>query len=170
MLDRGLLSELDQFSEDPAPEQLERVRQVLCVAIGTLRGFLLDTLGHLLACDPRGKGNADYVISRKFPRDVEEAEWLFKSINQLQELLQALDEQRKRCLSARAQQLQESARPASPEQWAATSALLEQLSERLTPALKNVLGLRGVRIDELRIIDLYIGEIPSTCQVIVGSP
>ena len=42
------------------------------ITIGKLHGFLVDTLGEILAADPRSQHDVDYFLARKFPRDVEE--------------------------------------------------------------------------------------------------
>jgi len=100
MVDRHVLRPLDRFAEEVPPDQLPDLRKLLCVTIGQLHSFLQDTFGELMAADPRSLHDADYFLSRRFPQDIEEAEWLHASVDRLQDYLERLEPARSRYLAA----------------------------------------------------------------------
>src|SRR5262249_45669967 len=51
--------------------------------------------------------------------------------------------------------------------WEDTMVLLDVLVAGLTPKLKEVLALRGVRFYEIEILDRYAAEIPARCRTLV---
>jgi len=99
MLEKHVLRGLDQFPDDVAPDQLMEVRKLLCVSIGQIHAFLHDTFGAVMAADPRSLHDADYFLSRRFPRDIEEAEWLHSTLIRLSHYLEGLESGRRACLS-----------------------------------------------------------------------
>jgi hypothetical protein len=56
--------------------ELKAVRELLCVSVGKIYTFLLDSLGDLLANDPRSQHDVDYFLSKSFAKDIEESEFL----------------------------------------------------------------------------------------------
>ena len=167
MVDRHVLGPLDRFREEVPPDQLLDLRKLLCVTIGQLHSFLQDSFGELLAGDPRSLHDADYFLSKRFPQDIEEAEWLHASVDRLQDYLERLEPARERYLTALAAELR--LRPAVPRgrPWEDTLVLLDVLVAGLTPKLKEVLALRGVRFHEIEILDRYAAEIPARCGTLV---
>jgi len=101
MLDVHVLRSLDPFPDEIAAAQLLEVRKLLCVSIGQIHAFLHDTFGALMAADPRSLHDADYFLSRRFPRDIEEAEWLHVTLVRLKRYLEELDPSRERNLAGR---------------------------------------------------------------------
>jgi len=95
-----VLRGLDRFPDDVPADQIMEVRKLLCVSIGQIHAFLHDTFGEIMAADPRSLHDADYFLSRRFPRDIEEAEWLHATLVRLGEYLAGLDEDRKKHLAA----------------------------------------------------------------------
>src|SRR5687768_10227926 len=83
MLEYQVLRRLDAFPEEVPPEQLLEVRKLLCISIGQIHAFLADTFGEVMAKDPRSLHDADYFLSRRFPQDIEEAEWLHATLSRL---------------------------------------------------------------------------------------
>jgi hypothetical protein len=51
--------------------------------------------------------------------------------------------------------------------WEETSVFLQLLLDDLTPKLKGVLALRGVRFYEMEILDRYTQEIPIRCRLLM---
>ena len=51
--------------------------------------------------------------------------------------------------------------------WENTAVLLEVLISGLTPKLKEVLALRGVRFHEMEILDRYAAEVPVYCRLLL---
>jgi hypothetical protein len=166
VLELGVLSEIDRYPEDPADDQLQAVRIQLCSTMGKLHAFLNDTLGQLLASDPRSQGDFDYFLSRKFARDVDEAEWLEECVAKLDTYLRRLNAQRPAQLTSAADQIADTRRLPSEESWKDLALFLDELSSRLTPMLKRTIGLRGIRIDELETVQKFSTEIPIQCQLL----
>jgi hypothetical protein len=167
LLGGQVLEPLARFPAIVAPEQLVEVRKLLCVSIGQLHAFLQDTFGELMASDPRSLHDADYFLSRRFPQDIEEAEWLHSTVARLEGYVQRLDQVRPTHLTAMADRLRRDEQLPSRQDWADTAALLEVLINGLTPKLKEVLALRGVRYHEMEILDRYAAEIPIYCRLLL---
>lgn len=166
MLSDHLLADLDRFPAEVPPDQLLELRKLLCVSIGQLHAFLQDTFGHIMAGDPRSLHDADYFLSRRFPQDIEEAEWLHSTVERLRDYLQALEDIHPRHLSQVAETLaQEEALP-TRQAWKETAELIDELLKGLTPKLKEVLALRGVRFYEMELLDRHAIEIPTRCRLV----
>jgi hypothetical protein len=167
LLSGQVLDPLARFPAAVAPEQLADVRKLLCVSIGQLHAFLQDTFGELMAKDPRSVHDSDYFLSRRFPQDIEEAEWLHSTVSRLREYLERLNHVRPTHLGAMAERMRHDEQVPSRQAWENTSVLLEVLINGLTPKLKEVLALRGVRFHEMEILDRYAGEIPIYCRLLL---
>ncbi|MFL6195874.1 MAG: hypothetical protein ACJ75H_16970, partial [Thermoanaerobaculia bacterium] len=109
----------------------------------------------------------DYFLSRRFPRDIDEAEWLHSTLIRLGEYLASLEESRQRHLSAMADTIRRDEAVPSLAAWEPTADFLEILLNGLTPKLKEVLALRGVRFYEMEILDRHAFEIPHRCQLLL---
>jgi hypothetical protein len=156
-----VLAPLDRLPERvPAAKMLE-LRKLLCVSIGQLHVFLQETFGELMAADPRSVHDADYFLSRRFPRDIEEAEWLLATVSRLDAYLRRLFAAHTVRLRDLAAAMARSNRLPAPEDWRPAAAFLDALRTELTPRLHEVLALRGIRFDELETLDRYAAEIPA---------
>ena len=51
--------------------------------------------------------------------------------------------------------------------WTDTEAFLKELIDRLAPRLKELLALRGIRFDEMEIVDRYAVEVPARCRMAI---
>ena len=167
MLDRHVLREIDRFPEKVPAEQLLEVRKLLCITIGQLHAFLQETFGELMARDPRSSHDKDYFLSRRFPKDIEEAEWLHATLVRLRDYLDKLDLVRPQHLTQPADQMRREETLPSRQSWRGTKFFLEILLNGLTPKLKEVLPLRGVRFYEMELLDRYATEIPTRCRLIL---
>jgi hypothetical protein len=165
MLDAHVLRDLDPFPDEVPAHQLMEVRKLLCISIGQIHSFLHDTFGELMAADPRSLHDADYFLSRRFPRDIEEAEWLHLTLIGLKRYLEELDPSRARHLSAVVAELKQDESVPSPRAWEPTADFLKVLLSGLTPKLKEVLALRGIRFYEMEILDRHAFEIPHRCHM-----
>lgn len=161
MLHKNVLVDLDRDIEGCEGQEILELRKVLCVSIGQMYTFLQDTLGAILAADPRGKYDADYFLSRRFPRDVEEAEWLYFTVSRFRDYLKALEDRRRKELAPGLRAMKKGASQFSDRDWATVAAFLDELLVGLTPKLREVLALRGIRFDEMEIIDEHAFEIPA---------
>jgi hypothetical protein len=167
LLSGQVLDPLARFPAAIAPDRLGEIRKLLCISIGQLHAFLQDTFGELMASDPRSIHDADYFLSRRFPQDIEEAEWLHATVARLIEYVERLDQVRTTHLTAVAESMRADERMPPRPSWDNTAVLLEVLISGLTPKLKEVLALRGVRFYEMEILDRYAAEIPILCRLLV---
>ncbi len=85
-----MLDRVDRYSEHIAAEETPDVRKIICIAVGKLYAFLRNTLGEILAGDPRGQHDSDYYLSKRFAQDIEESEWLYASVYELRECVDDL--------------------------------------------------------------------------------
>jgi len=155
---------LDRFDEHPGELEFEDLRRALCVAIGKLHGFLVDTLGEILAADPRSRHDVDYFLARKFPRDVEEAEWLQTSVNRLDDDLRRFNSVRHSSLGSVIDEIRSTGRLPTRESWLRLVAYLDEIETGLAPRLMGIMGLRGIRIDELDVLQAHGVQLPETCR------
>lgn len=167
MLNDHVLRGLDRFPDDVPPGQLMEVRKLLCISIGQIHSFLHDTFGEVMASDPRSLHDADYFLSRRFPRDIEEAEWLHATLIRLGEYLAGLEAARAAHLTAVAGAIRRDEIVPSLVVWEPTANFLDVLLSGLTPKLKEVLALRGVRFYEMEILDRHAFEIPHRCRLLL---
>ncbi len=167
MLDSHVLRGLDRFPDEVPAGQIMEVRKLLCVSIGQIHSFLHDTFGEVMAADPRSLHDADYFLSRRFPRDIEEAEWLHATLIRLRDYLAGLDAGREQCLTAVAGLVRRDEIVPSLAVWEPTANFLDVLLSGLTPKLKEVLALRGVRFYEMEILDRHAFEIPHRCRLLL---
>lgn len=164
MLDSHVLRNLDRFPDEVSDGHLMEVRKLLCVSIGQIHAFLHDTFGELMAADPRSLHDADYFLSRRFPRDIEEAEWLHSTLVRLRKYLEEMDPSRAQHLSGMIGKMRRDEAVPAADAWEPTSDFLRVLLTGLTPKLKEVLALRGVRFYEMEILDRHAFEIPHRCR------
>ena len=167
MLEKNVLEDLERFPAEDAVGGMVEERKLLCVSIGKLNAFLQDTFGELLAADPRSLHDADYFLSRKFPRDIEEAEWLYASVQDLRSYLRELEHVRYRRLTEVVSVIRRDLTLPVAETWSSLEEFLTQLLEELTPRLNEMLALRGIRFDEMEILDQYAERIPTKAKLVL---
>ena len=167
MLLDSVLNDLEEFTAEVPGDQLIKVRKLLCVSIGKIHAFLQDTFGEIMANDPRSFHDADYFLSRRFPQDLEEAEWLHATVSRLADYMERMDPNRIRRLSLLAADIAREETLPVGRCWQQATEFLKQLTDGLTPKLKEVLALRGIRFYEMEILDRYAVEIPGQCRVLV---
>lgn len=167
MLDQTTLTELERFPEDVPGDQRIEIRKILCISIGKLHAFLQDTFGEILAADPRSTQDSDYFLSRRFPRDIEEAEWLFASVAELEAYCRDLEGSRYERLTVVISHMRREDTLAAGQTWEELTEFLDELTENLTPRLGEILALRGIRFDEMEILDEYALEIPTKARLVV---
>src|SRR3954470_6917553 len=140
LLGSYVLRGLDRFPDDVPSGQLMEVRKLLCVSIGQIHSFLHDTFGAVMAADPRSLHDADYFLSRRFPRDIEEAEWLHSPLVRLSQYLEAMESARRLRLSGPAERIRRDEAVPAREEWEPTADFLKALLTGLTPKLKEILA------------------------------
>ncbi len=164
VLYRTVLADLEGLDEEISEDQLPEVRKILCDSIVNIHNFLLGSLGRFLAADPRSQHDADYFLSKSFPRDIEESEWLHSSVEGLNDYLQTLEPLHFSSLAELI--LEQKLLPDGPL-WTEVTELLSELTKILTPKLKEMLMLRRIRLDELELLALYASQIPRVSALVV---
>jgi hypothetical protein len=164
VLAEKVLTAMERYDHPFRADQLSDVRKLLCVSIGKIHAFLRDTFGEIVANDPRSRHDADYFLSRRFGQDIEESEWLYSSVYELAELVDGLE---KACSAEFTETLprmrKERMIPPEPE-WEQTRKLLDILLDELIPRLKEVLSLRGIRVDDMESLEGYASGISADCR------
>lgn len=164
-IEKDVLLEVDRYGGHIRENRLGEVRRMLCVAIGKLHAFLVDCQSQLLASDPRNTREADYFLSRKVPKDVEEAEWLHASVVRLTVLIEELETTRDAALARPASQIGRTGRVPDPGEWEPSAAYLVSLRDALIPRLRDTLSLKGIRINEIELIEDHTGHLLADCAI-----
>ncbi len=163
VLDRSLLESVESYPETLSESDHDTIRKLLCVAIGQLHAFLLDTLGEILARDPRSHSDTDYFLTRKFARDVDESEWLHTSVEHLEEYLGSSIKNGSVDFTETCRTMAEQGRIPTREEWTAIAPFLNNVSDGLVKRLKMILGLRGIRLSELELLGEHASNLPVVC-------
>ncbi len=167
MLDSHLFQDLESFPAEGAVGDMIEERKLLCVSIGKLNAFLQDTFGELVAADPRSIHDADYFLSRRFPRDIEEAEWLYASVQDLRSYVREIEHVRYHRLTEVVSEIRRQLTLPDVDTWRSLEEFLGRLMEGLTIRLNEMLALRGIRFDEMEILDQYAEELPSKSKLVL---
>ncbi len=159
-----VLAPMVEYGHSLRADQLPEVRKLLCVSIGKIYAFLRDSFGEIVASDPRSRHDADYFLSRRFAQDIEESEWLYSSVYELMDLATGLE----RTCSVQFDELlprmrQEQMIP-SEDDWEEIRRLLENLLSELVPKLKDVLSLRGIRVNDMESLEVLGARISNHCK------
>ena len=165
-LDGEVFANIEFFPDRPEEHEFDELRRTLCVSIGKLHGFLVDTLGKILAADPRSQYDVDYFLARKFPRDVEESEWLQTSLGRLESDLLRLNTRRHEDLGSVIDTMAKSGQLPPPEEWQRLAAFLDTLESDFAPKLKTLAGLRAIRFGELEVLQAHVRDLPESCRVV----
>ena len=165
-LDGEVFAHLERFPERPEEHEFDELRKTLCITIGKLHGFLVDTIGEILAADPRSQHDVDYFLARKFPRDVEEAEWLQTSVSRLHRELLRLNARRHADLGSVIDSMVRTGELPSPETWQPLAAFLDALESDFAPKLKTLGGLRAIRFGELEVLQVHARDLPEICRIV----
>ena len=165
-LEGEVFANVNRFPDRPDEHEFDELRRTLCVTIGKLHGFLVDTIGKILAADPRSQHDVDYFLARKFPTDVEESEWLHTSVVRLDSELAKLNAQRQTDLRSVIDTMARSDRLPSPEEWQRVAEYLAALEFTLAPMLETVAGLRAIRYGELEIVQAHARGLSVSCLAV----
>jgi hypothetical protein len=159
-----VLKSMTQYNRSLRADQLPEVRKLLCVSIGKVYGFLRDTFGEIVANDPRSRHDADYFLSKRFAQDIEESEWLYSSVYELDELLDGLEKALSAELANFLPRMQRERMIPSEPEWEHTLKLLDILVGDLMPKLKEVLSLRGIRVNDMELLEAHASSISIDCR------
>lgn len=154
-IEQEILQEIDKLPTHIREASLKEIRKQLCVWVGKLHAFLVDCQSELLAADPRNSREDDYFSSRRFPKDVEEAEWLHASVVRLCNVVETIERERDAALAQQASKIAKAGRVLDSEQSAATTGYLKALREVLVPKLRELISLKGIRVSEIELLDSH---------------
>jgi hypothetical protein len=159
-----VLTAMERYAHPLRADQHPEVRKLLCVSIGKISAFLRDTFGEIVANDPRSRHDADYFLSRRFAQDIEESEWLYSAVYELDELLNGLEQV---CSAELTDSLPTMRRermiPPEPE-WEQIRKLLDIVLGDLMPKLKEVLSLRSIRVNDMVSLEAHASNISTDCR------
>lgn len=161
-----VICRLEQYPYRIPPDDVAAVRRLLCRSIGKIYEFLRDTFGEIVACDPRSLHDSDYYLSKRFPQDIEEAEWLYASVDKLNDYMQEIGRVLMRDLQEVAQQLRDEPIVPTPDGWRNVEKFLSEVIDGLAPKLKEVLAMTGIRYDEMEPLDEYAFKVPHNCYLL----
>lgn len=167
VLSRTTLRNIDLFKPELPVEGLAEMRKLLCVSMGELHAFLQEAFGRLMEADPRSRFDRDYFLSRRFPRDIEEAEWLYRGVADLSEYLHRIRFESSRTILPLVGRLRKEKRLLSEASWTTMCEFIGSLRE-LTIKINETLALRGIRFDEMENLDLYARELPAKFHQILA--
>jgi hypothetical protein len=109
---------------------------------------------------PRSQHDADYFLACRFARDVDEAEYE-ASVARLEAYLRGLTRERQASLAEIADEIGAQDRLPSHDRWQPVAVFLDELRRKLGHELRRVIGLRGIRVDELELLEDYGNDIPT---------
>jgi len=164
ILTATVVDEIERMPEQIEESRSKELRKLLCISLGQLHDFLQDAFADLMASDPRSFHDSGYFLSRRFRRDVEEAEWLLATVESLSTRLEEFEGRRQRDLVALLGHLDRCAALPGVDVAAATGDLLRDLVRELTPRLKEAVALRGIRFAELEVVDRWASDLPAHCH------
>jgi hypothetical protein len=167
VLEISVIKAIERYPDQLTPDQQPAVRELLCVSVNSIYSFLRDTLGELLANDPRSRYDADYFLSKSFARDIEESESLYSSVYELRERMDGLQKLCSFEFETLLRHWEKEQMIPPPESWTKTEKLLQMLLDDLVPKLKEVLSQRSVRVKEIESLDRYAFEIPHQCKALI---
>ena len=169
LLTRGCLRELDAHTQRFPTEAGRKERKLLCICIGQIHNYLQDTFGEFMAADPRSRHDADYFLSRRFQREVEESEWLYTSVFQFDAYLKSLGQVGPGRLSAMMADMERDRMLPVGRIWKESAEFIREVAEVLTPKIRQLLTLRGIRFPEMETLSRYADELPMTSSLIVAT-
>jgi len=153
-LDDVIFRELYAALGGKGPGQDGAGRSKLATAAGRLFAFLQDTLGALMEGDPRSSHEADYFLSQRFARDVEETEALHEAVSEIRQSLESLGTRGPEAMNRLVERMEGDARlVATAPEWKAALHFLRGMVEELLPGLQSVLVMPGVRYGETKALD-----------------
>ena len=166
---RTVLSEIEPYPEHVPAGELPALRERLCLWVGRLHAFLQESFGEIVANDPRSRHNADYFLSKRFAQDIEESEWLYSTVYDLSDYLDGLAKVCSAELGKLISRLRTEHMLPHESAWKTTSDLLETLRDELASKIREVVGLRGIRFDDMKALEAYAEGISRDSVALVAA-
>lgn len=166
MIHSTVVDEIRRMPETIAAERSKEFRKLLCVAFGQIDDFLQNAFAELMSNDPRSFIDSGYFLSRRFRRDVTEAEWLLATVDALSAEL-TLAEAHQRSLAILLPRLARRGEALDAADLRPLATLLRAMVDELTPRLKEIAALRGIRFAELEVVERWATELPVKSHVVL---
>ena len=163
MLEESTLVEIACRPEELPDHLVPEIRKLLCLLMGRLMAFLQDSFGAIMGADPRSHHDQDYFLSKRFRRDVEEGEWLYQSVSELNHLVQAAARDNATVIEPMVERLTNERWLPGPQSWVPISDCLRR-AEAVAGKLSVVLALHGIRFEELELLHEHSRELPLSCR------
>ncbi len=163
LLQESTLVEIARRPEELPDDLVPEIRKLLCLLMGRLHAFLQDSFGAIMGADPRSHHDQDYFLSKRFRRDVEEGEWLYQSVAELNRLVQAAARDNATVLEPMVERLTNERWLPGPQSWEPVSECLRR-AEAVAGKLSVVLALHGIRFEELELLHEHSRELPLNCR------
>jgi hypothetical protein len=166
MLDRTVLAVIEDYPQNISSSELPEIRRLLCTSIGQMHSFLRDAFSELMAADPRSSHDADYYLSTRFPQEIEAAEGLYGAVFRLNERLRELEPiWTKEIRDLRENMRREQMIP-NRDTWKDAESIMNLLVTGLTPHLREITALKGLRFKESQPMDEYTFGITYLCKML----
>lgn len=165
-LEQSVIAKIERYPHHIPSVHLAAVRRLICESMGRIYAFLRDTYGDFLAADPRSTQSADYFISSRFPHDIDEAEWLYATVDRLNDYLQSVTAVWSQTASDLISTMKREGTIPAPSVWEESIMYLNMMVQGLSSRLMEVLALRGIRFREMEVIDRNAGEVPRATRAI----
>lgn len=163
----AVIAEVQRYPQKIQAEQLPVVRKLLGLSIGRIHAFLRDAFGEIVASDPRSRYDADYFLSKQFAQDIEESEWLYSSVYELNDYLNGLESLCREAFQRQVKRLRKEAMIPHPAVWEDTKPIIDTLRDELVTKLIEVLSLRTIRFDDMKTVESFSKDIAHRCSSLV---
>ncbi len=167
MIHSTVVEEIVRMPEKVEAARNKEFRKLLCVAFGQIDDFLQNAFAELMSNDPRSFIDSGYFLSRRFRRDVTEAEWLLTTVDALVSEMSHGGDERSRTLESALVRLGRHEALPSAEEMEPMEAALRAAVDELSPRLKEISALRGIRFAELEVVERWDAELPVKCYIVL---
>jgi hypothetical protein len=164
-----VLTDMERYEQPLRADQLPKVRKLLCVLMGKIYAFLRDTFGEIVATDPRSRHDADYFLSRRFTLDIEESEWLYSSVYEVHDLLVGVERVSTTQLGELVARMRQERMIPPDSDWERVRRLLGILLGEVMPKLKEVLSLRGTRVNDMESLQSHATQVSAHSQSVMDT-
>ena len=164
-----VLTDMERYEQPLRAGQLPKVRKLLCVLMGKIYAFLRDTFEEIVATDPRSRHDADYFLSRRFTLDIEESEWLYSSVCEVHELLAGVERASTTQLGELVVRMRQERMIPPDSVWERARRLLGILLGEVMPKLKEVLSLRGTRVNDMESLQSQATQVSAYSQSVMDT-
>ena len=166
VLSRTVLAVIEEYPQHIDSSELPDVRKLLCSSIRQIQSFLRDSFSELMAADPRSSHDADYYLSTRFPQEIESAEGLYGAVFRLNERLRELEPIWTKEVHILRKNMRKEQMLPHRDTWNEAESIMNLLVTGLTPHLREITALKGLRFKESQPMDEYTFGITYLCKML----